>query len=320
MNGSRWFTDGFNLKALQEKQQSGKEQIKEKKIQPIMLALRNIHSVIDDLGLDKQRQAQGLLGKLISPMIGMHYEPFDIDGMPAAWIRPERGHSRKHAVLYCHGGGFLSGGLSYARIIASKLASATGYDVLIFEYRLAPEFSFPSQLEDTLRAWDYLMHLGYGARRVVVAGESAGGNLALVLSHKLKLQNRLLPRALICMSPWTDLAGSGESRTTQAELDPILTNEYLDSVVRVYARGHDLNDPLISPLYGDFTGFPPVFLQVGENEILYSDSVMLHEKLIQAQIPCRLEVWDDMWHVFQMFPIKKAGEAITSIGRFLLDL
>ena len=103
-----------------------------------------------------------------------------------AWARPECGHDRHHVVLYCHGGGYTSGNLGYARVLASKLAKSTGYEVLSFEYRLAPEHPYPAALEDALAAWDYLMELGYGARDVVLAGDSAGGNLALVLTQALK--------------------------------------------------------------------------------------------------------------------------------------
>lgn len=317
---SRWTPQGFSLKNLLEKQRPEPEPLNGKKLQPMMRALRTVHSALDELNLDRQRQAQDLLGRLAAPMLGLEWEPFDIDGLPSAWVRPERGHSRKYAILYCHGGGFMSGSLNYARIMASKLASATGYDTMVFEYRLAPEFPFPSPLEDALRAWDYLMRLGYGARDVVVAGESAGGNLVLSLTLKLKEQKRKLPRALVCMSPWTDLTGEDPSRAERADTDPMLTQEYLESAVRAYSRGHDLKDPLLSPLFGDLSGFPPVYLQAGENEILYGDCLRLYQKLLEAQSPCRLDVWEGMWHLFQLFPIRKAGEAVSAVSRFLLDL
>ena len=170
-----------------------------------------------------------------------------------------------------------------------------------------------------MRAWDYLMYQGYGARDVVVAGDSAGGNLALVLTHLLKEAGRRLPRALILFSPWTDMTASGKSYQERESIDPVLTLNYIYAVRDAYARGQDLSDPRLSPLFGDFSGFPPTLIQAGTNEILLSDSIRLRDRLIQAAVPCRLEVWTDLWHVFQMFPMKKAGEAMESVGRFLLE-
>ncbi len=143
---------------------------------------------------------------------------------------------------------------------------------MTFEYRLAPEHPYPAAVEDGLRAWDYLMQLGYGARDVVLAGDSAGGNLALVLCHRLKAAGRMLPAALILMSPWTDMTASGPSYTERAAIDPMLTAEYIRGVRAVYAGNRDLRDPSLSPLFGDFTGFPPTLIQVGTHEILYSDA------------------------------------------------
>ena len=296
-----------------------------RRLDPFMRALKAIHSAatpdtMDLEDLERQRRGQELLGRLVAPMAGMSWEPFSLDGMEAAWVRPHRGHDRRRCILYCHGGGYTSGNLGYSRILASKLAHITGYEVLAFEYRLAPEHPFPAAPDDAMKAWDYLMHLGYGARDVVVAGDSAGGNLALVLTHRLKGEGRRLPGALILMSPWTDLTASGKSYRERVELDPVLTLNYIHAVREAYARGQDWSAPLLSPLFGDLSAFPPTLIQAGTNEILLSDSIRLRDRMIQAAVPCRLEVWTDLWHVFQMFPMKKATEAMESIGRFLLGL
>ena len=222
-------------------------------------------------------------------------------------------------MLYCHGGGYTSGNLGYSRILASKLANVTGWQVLSFEYRLAPEHPYPAAVEDAMKAWDHLMYQGYGARDVVVAGDSAGGNLALVLTHLLKTAGRRLPRALILLSPWTDMTASGKSYQERADLDPVLTVNYIHAVRDAYARGRDWSDPCLSPLFADLAGFPPTLIQAGSHEILLSDSVRLRDRLVQAAVPCRLEVWTELWHVFQMFPMRKATEAMESIGRFLLE-
>lgn len=295
-----------------------------RRLDPVMRALKAIHSVTSPESmvpedLERERRGQDLLGRLIAPMVGMSWSTFSLAGMNAAWTRPDRGHDRKRAILYCHGGGYTSGNLGYSRILASKLAGVTGYEVLAFEYRLAPEHPYPAAVEDAMKAWDYLMYLGYGARDVIVAGDSAGGNLALVLCHRLKAEGRRLPASLILMSPWTDMTASGKSYAERAEMDPMITMDYIKSVRAAYARDRELSDPGLSPLFGSFSGFPPVLIQAGTHEILLSDSIRLRDRLRTAHVPCQLEVWNDMWHVFQMYPFPKAALAMEHIGQFLLE-
>ena len=296
----------------------------QRRLAPMMKALKAIHTATSPESmapedLERQRKGQEVLGRLAAPMAGMSWEPFSLSGMNAAWVRPNRGHDRRRAILYCHGGGYTSGNLGYSRPIASKLAAVTGYEVLSFEYRLAPEHPYPAAVEDAIRAWDHLMYLGYGARDIVVAGDSAGGNLALVLTHLLKEAGRRLPRALILLSPWTDMTASGKSYQERAAIDPVLTVNYIHAVRDAYARDQDWSDFRLSPLFGDLKDFPPTLIQAGSSELLLSDSIRLRDRLVQAAVPCRLEVWTDLWHVFQMFPMKKATEAMESIGRFLLE-
>lgn len=296
----------------------------QRRLDPFLRALRAIHTAatpetMDPDDLDKQRKGQELLGRLVAPMAGMSWEPFRLDKRNASWVRPQRGYDRRRCILYCHGGGYTSGTLGYSRILASKLAHVSGYPVLAFEYRLAPEYPYPAAVEDAVSAWDYLMYQGFGARDVVLAGDSAGGNLALVLTHLLKQSGRRLPRALALFSPWTDMTASGKSYQERAGIDPVLTLNYIYAVRDAYARGQDFSDFRLSPLFGDLNGFPPTLIQAGTNELLLSDSVRLRDRLVQAGVPCKLEVWTDLWHVFQMFPMKKANEAMESVGRFLLE-
>lgn len=296
----------------------------ERRLQPMLRALKAIHSAsnpesMEPEDLERQRVGQEVLGRLVAPMLGMTFEPFDLAGMNAAWVRPDRGHDRRRAILYCHGGGYTSGNLGYSRPLSAKLSSITGWQTLSFEYRLAPEHPFPAAIDDAMKAWDYLMYLGYGAHDIVVAGDSAGGNMALVLCHQLKAAGRKLPGRLVLMSPWTDMTASGKSYTERADIDPTITIDYIKAVRGVYARDNSLTSPLLSPLFGDFSDFPPTLIQVGSNEILLSDSVRLRDRMLMAQVPCKLEVWSNMWHIFQMYPLKRAGEAMESIGRFLLE-
>lgn len=194
------------------------------------------------------------------------------------------------------------------------------YGCVVLDYRLAPEHPYPAATEDAMKAWNYLMLLGYGARDVIVTGDSAGGNLALSLVLKLKEQERLLPRGIVLMSPWTDLTGEGKTFQTKAEVDPVLDREYIDRMTKAYAPDRDLTDPYISPLYGDFRGFPPVYIQVGENEILLDDSLRLYKNLIKAGVSAHMDRFPGMWHVFQMSPFKRANEAMDKSAEFIYSV
>lgn len=294
------------------------------RMDPLMRALKAIHSAgspdsMTPEDLERQRRSQELLGRLAAPMAGMEYTEFALRNMACAWTRLRAPHGRRHAILYCHGGGYTSGNLGYARVLASKLAHVTGYDVLSFEYRLAPEHPYPAAVEDALQAWDHLMLLGYGAQDIILAGDSAGGNLALVLCLRLRGAGRRLPGGLVLFSPWTDMTMSGPSYGERAAIDPMLTANYIDAVRRAYAPGEDFSHPELSPLFGDLSGFPRTLVQVGDHEILFSDAQRLAEALRRQNVPARLEVSEGMWHVFQMFPSKKAAAALQSVARFLLE-
>lgn len=292
----------------------------DKKNQNLMQLIKKVHGFVENTDLEKHRQSQDQLGTLFAMGRDVDYRDVDIDGMRGEWVSVERTHMKKYVILYCHGGGFSTGSSLYGRTLTTKLAKSTSMDVLSFDYRLAPEHPYPAAVEDALKAWDYLMLMGYGARDVIVAGDSAGGNLALVLVHQLKKQGRLLPRGLVLLSPWTDLTSSGDSFREKAEIDPVLDEEYIRNIVEAYAGKEDLTSQFISPLFGDFTGFPPTCIQVGENEILLSDSQRLHNKMIEANVPVHMEVFEGMWHVFQMSPFKTAYEAMDTCAEFIFNI
>lgn len=296
----------------------------ELKLAPFMRLLKAVHSLqepetMTTEDLEKQRRSQEALGSMAAAMGGLVWEPFELGGMDAAWMRLERPHKRRRVILYCHGGGYTSGGLGFSKVLASKLTRATGLDVLAFDYRLAPEHPYPAAVEDAQAAWDHLMRLGFGARDVVLAGDSAGGNMALVLCLRLRAEGRMLPGALLLMSPWTDMTCSGESLTERADIDPVLTPEYIYAVREAYAGGLDPAQPELSPLLADLAGFPPTLIQVGTHEILFSDAERLAERMNAAGTECRLEVWEGMWHDFQMYPSKSAAQAMQNAAHFLIE-
>ena len=301
---------------------SGPEELK---LAPFMRLLKAVHSMGEPESftpedLEKQRRSQDALGNMAASMSGLVWEPFTLAGMDAAWMRLSREHRRRRVILYCHGGGYTSGGLGFSKVLASKLTRATGMDTLAFDYRLAPEHPYPAAVGDALTAWGHLESLGIAPGDIVLAGDSAGGNLALVLCLKLREAGRGLPGALLLMSPWTDMTASGESLRGRAGIDPVLTPEYMYAVREAYAGGLDPSDCLLSPLFADFAGFPPALIQVGTHEILYSDAERLAERMLAAGADCRLEVWENMWHDFQMYPSKTASNAIQNMAHFLLEV
>ncbi|MBR4606775.1 MAG: alpha/beta hydrolase [Lachnospiraceae bacterium] len=287
--------------------------------QRLMRLVKLAHGLVEKPDLEKHRQSQDQIGELMGRVKDLTFRGMELDGIHCEWVSLNRAHVHKQIIMHCHGGGYSTGSSLYARTLTAKLAASTAMEVLSFDYRLAPEHPYPAALEDALRVWDYLMRQGYGARDVILTGDSAGGNLALALTLKLKEQGRFLPRGLVLMSPWTDLTSSGESFVEKKDLDPVLDATYMERVIHDYAKGEKLQDPYISPLFGDFTGFPPTYVQVGENEILLSDSTRLVDRMKDANVTVKLDVFPGMWHVFQMAPFKTAYEAMDKNVEFIID-
>lgn len=307
---------------MEKKQKNllGKRLTPEAKNQSLMSFVKRVHDLVEHSDIEKYRQSQSQVGALFKNMKDVEIEEIFIEGMEAEWVSVERAHMKKYVILYCHGGGYSTGSRLYARSLTTKFATSTSMDVLCFDYKLSPENPYPAALNDAMKAWDYLMLLGYGARDVVIAGDSAGGNLALSLVLKLKEQKRILPRGLILLSPWTDLTGAGKTHQTRKEVDPVLDEEYLQTMIQNYAPDEKLDNPYISPLFGDMKGFPPTYIQVGDNEILLSDATRLHKKLIKENISVKIDVFKGMWHVFQMSPFKTAYEAMDKCAEFIFDI
>lgn len=290
------------------------------KEQKLVEMVRRLHGLVDNTDIEKKRNSQEHLGVFLSSTKEICYEEFQIEYMQAEWVKVNRPHMQQKIVLYCHGGGYCTGGRKYARTVTSKLAMATSMDIMVFDYRLAPENVYPAPLEDVLKAWDYLMLLGYGAKDIIVAGDSAGGNLALTLILQLIERKRMLPGGLLLFSPWTDMAFSGESFKNRQKQDPVLTQEYMYQIREAYVTDKDYMNPYISPIYGTMKGFPPTYIQVGENEILHSDAVRLYQKMLEEGVAVSLDEFEGMWHVFQMSPIKNAKSAIAKCAEFIFEI
>lgn len=294
---------------------------------PFIKALKAVNQIsagqttLTQEDLRRQRSSMELAARLAAPALGVSTENLTIEDIPAQWIRPDYIHNTSCVILYCHGGGYTCGGLGYARILAAKLALHTGLEVLSFAYRLAPEHPYPAAFSDAMTVWDYLMHQGYGASQVLLAGDSAGGNLALLIAQQLQDQKRKQPRALLLFSPWTDMTATSESYQTHREDDPILTYDYVISVRSAYAgEDADFSNPVYSPLFGSFQDFPPTLIQAGEFEILQEDSNKLARKLKKETGRVSLEIYDGGWHVFQQMPVPLAARAMKDAGAFVQRL
>ena len=294
---------------------------KEIRNQNLMALIRKVHDRIEKNDILRYRTSQDKLGEVFGANKEVNITHVMIDEMSAEWVSANRPHMKKMVILYCHGGGYATGSSIFARTLTTKFAASTSMDVLCFNYRLSPEYPYPAAHEDALKAWDYLMLLGYGANEVIVAGDSAGGNLALSLTLKLKEANRFLPRGLILLSPWTDMTMSGKSYKTRAAIDPILCKDYIKQAIAAYAQNNEkLDDPYISPLFGDFNDFPPTYIQVGDNEILLNDATDLYKKMLKAGVHAKIDIQKGMWHVYQMSPFKAAYEAMERNAEFIFSI
>lgn len=225
-----------------------------------------------------------------------------------------------YVILQLHGGGYIGAMRNAYRTFAGLYCEASrGMGVLTIDYRVAPEDPYPAALEDAVAAFQWLKDAGWHSRQIIVAGDSAGGGLALALCMYLKDHNRRLPGGLVLMSPWADLTSSGPSYEDNYERDPLFGNTR-DSLIynRDYVGLHNPKDPYISPMFGEYWGFPPMLIQAGSREMLLSDSVGVAYKAKQHGVKVRLHIYEGMFHVFQMgmmmMPESKA--AWREIGRY----
>lgn len=236
--------------------------------------------------------------------------------IPAQFIYPENADT-KNVILYFHGGAYVAGSLKASMGIASRLADTAQLGVLSFEYRLAPEHPYPAALEDAFFAYSLLLDAGVEPCNIAFVGESAGGGLALATGLMAKEKGVPLPACFALMSPWTDVAMEAPSYTAMAEKDPILDFEALERNAKMYYGEHNPKDPYVSPLYGDFTGFPPVLVQVGTREMLLDDSRLLIEKMKAQGVDAALSLWSEMWHVFQAYGLNKSRQALEELCAFV---
>jgi acetyl esterase/lipase len=241
----------------------------------------------------------------------------DADGVPAEWISAPNATDAA-TIFYLHGGGYAIGSVNTHAEMVSRLSRASGARALSVDYRLAPENPFPAGLDDAVTAYRWLLNQGVDPKSVVIGGDSAGGGLTLATLLALRDAGDRLPAGAILLSPWTDPSGSGESRVTRRDADPMINPDLEAKGAAAYAGTHELTNPLISPLLADLSGLPPMLIHVGDAEVLLSDSTRLAEKAEAAGVDVTLKVWDEMIHVFQFFPMLPEGQqAVTEIGQWI---
>ena len=289
---------------------------------PLMKTLKIVNSIsgrsLTEADLKRHRAAMERAGKIAAPKGDVKISGFSAGGIACERIDPEFAHNPCYAIMYAHGGGYVSGSLSYARILAAKLACATGFTTYSFDYRLAPENPYPAALEDALAVWDHLTQTGYSADAIFLAGESAGGNLVLCLAQSLMKQERALPFGMLLFSPWTDMTSSSDSYEVCRELDPILTKDYVTEAAKVYIGGAgEPQDPRFSPLFGPLKDMPPVYIMAGRNGILLDDSIKLRDEITRAGGKAELDIEEDGWHVYQQMPVPIAHRAMKRVSAYV---
>ena len=245
-------------------------------------------------------------------------EKINIDEIHSEWLVPA-GASHEKVILYLHGGGYVTGCIEDHRMLCGLLATATGVKVLIPEYRLAPENPFPAALDDALKIYHWLLAQGTSSANIIIAGDSAGGGLSVATVLALKDKNVSLPAAVLCLSPWVDLTLKNQSHITKAKVEALLQKDVLREWALCYTDESNLTNPLVSPIFADFHGFPPLLIQVGSEEILLDDSILFAEKAKADGADVTLKIWDGMWHVWQalgdLLPENK--KTFEEIGQFV---
>lgn len=246
---------------------------------------------------------------------GVMREAVSAGGVACDWVIPT--DSRADSVLlYLHGGGFVFGQTPLHLQMGAYLAGKLGMRLLMVDYRLAPKHPFPAALEDCVTAYRWLLEQGYPAQHIGVAGDSAGGNLTLTTMLKLRREGIPLPAAAACLSPVTDLA---EDKQRPGFKDPLLPPKATRFYSQSYIGGQDARDPLISPVFGDLRGLPPLLVHAGEDEILREDAARITELARSAGVDVRLEIYPRMWHVWQLFlELPQAKQSLEDIAGFFI--
>lgn len=269
-------------------------------------------------GWSERRKRLDALGARYPLPGDVRVEAEDCGGVAVEWTTTPEAESTR-VIMFLHGGGYVSGSLDSHRHMVAQAGRQARARTLAIGYRLAPEYPFPAALEDAITGYRLLLSRGFVPKRIAVAGESAGGGLALATLVSLRDAGLPLPACTWCSSPWVDLEATGASMTAKAAVDPLIQKSYLLELAAAYLNGQDPRTPLASPLYADLHGLPPMLIQVGSAETLLDDAVRFAGVAGAADIRVRLEIWPDMihgWHLFYQ-QVAAGRRALAEVGAFI---
>ena len=265
--------------------------------------------------MDLEYVRRVLAGRVMPPPAGVTCRPDTVGGVAGEWV--EATGPRRGILLYLHGGGYFACSPATHRPITIAFAQ-NGFAVFAPDYRLAPEHPYPAAIEDAVAVWHGLVERGHAPKTLTVAGDSAGGGLALAMLLSLRDENEALPAAAALLSPWTDLAVAGASVASNARREVMFTREGLLNGGALYLNGADRTAPLVSPVNADFAGFPPLAIHVGEREMLRDDSTRVAERARAAGVAVDLLIWPVVPHVWQLAPfVPEARESVRLLAGFL---
>jgi epsilon-lactone hydrolase len=291
----------------------------------MVMASPQLQQAIDAMKTLAQAQAstplemRALFDQMAAPAeADIKSEPVMAAGVRAEWVSAP-GAAPDRAVLYLHGGGYVLGSIKTHRDLMGRVSRAAKVRVLGLDYRLAPEHPFPAAVDDSVTAYRWMLQQDLKPSRIAVAGDSAGGGLVVATLVAIRDAKLPMPAAGVCLSPWVDLEGLGESMKTREHADPVVRREMLTQMAAAYLGGKNARTPLAAPLYADLKGLPPLLIQVGDAETLLDDSNRLAQGARAAGVQVKLEVWPEMIHVFQLFAgfLPEGQQAVNGIGQYL---
>lgn len=296
---------------------------KESQRQVDLFELLNKFLKQEGVGLDLYRLLLEELGSVGAEPTNVTYEEIQCPGTvrPAIWCKPVDASS-SHVIMYFHGGGYVAGSPSSLRRTAAHLAKAACCYSLVIDYRKAPEHPFPAQLDDAHAAYQWLLNdRGISSKHIAFAGDSAGGNLSITLSLKLRELGQPLPAAIAGFSAWTDMEQRGKTYDTNVKADVLVSREASKAMADLYLGETSAKDPLIDLLNADLKGLPPMYLAVGSAEVMVDDSVMLVERAEAAGVESHLELSEGMQHlyIFMAGHAPEADKTINDVGSWIKE-
>ncbi len=250
---------------------------------------------------------------------GVSIKKSEIEGVNGEWLIPKDVLASDEMILYLHGGGYMMGSAEIYRPFAAKLAVETRTKVLVIDYALAPENPYPAAVNDVMAVYGWLQNGGYKGGNIIIAGDSAGGGLALSTMINIREERMVQPAGAVLFSPWVDLTCSGETYSSMAKKDPLFNVNTVKEIAKYYAGKLPMDDPGVSPLFADLKGLPPILIQSGTIDIFFSDSTQLTARAKTAGVEVELDEWKGQAHVFQIAweRIPEARKSYQKISEFV---